>query len=114
MTLPNRLVLASQERGFDARPGQTFWHFSSGCDAGRAVRSLTKLFRDATRMKLRAVGIGPAYEDLPWLRAVDHAVLLGGQQANSDRPDTIRPENSTPVNALGPAGWNASILSIIS
>jgi len=107
-------VAAAKERGFDARPGQTFWHFSSGCDAGRAVRSLTKLFRDATRLKLRAIGIGPAYEDLPWLRAVDQAVLLGGPQANSDRPDTIRPENSTPVNAPGPAGWNASILNIIS
>jgi len=109
-----RFVAAAKERGFDARPGQTFWHFSSGCDAGRAVRSLTKLFRDATRLKLRAVGIGPAYEDLPWLRAVDHAVLLGGPQANSDRPDTIEPENSTPVNAPGPAGWNAAILNIIS
>ena len=109
-----RFVAAAKERGFDARPGQTFWHFSSGCDAGRAVRSLTKLFRDATRIKLRAVGIGPAFQDLPWLRAVDQAVLLGGPQANSDRPDTIRPENSTPVNAPGPAGWNASILNLIS
>ncbi len=109
-----RFVSAAKERGFDARPGQTFWHFSSGCDAGRAVRSLTKLFRDATRIKLRAVGIGPAFQDLPWLRAVDQAVLLGGPQANSDRDDTIEPEDSTPVNAPGPAGWNASILNIIS
>jgi predicted mannosyl-3-phosphoglycerate phosphatase (HAD superfamily) len=109
-----RFVAAAKERGFDARPGQTFWHFSSGCDAGRAVRSLTKLFRDATRIKLRAVGIGPAFEDLPWLRAVDQAVLLGVPQANSDPPDRVRPENGTPVNAPGPAGWNASILNIIS
>jgi hypothetical protein len=44
---------------------------------------------------------------------VDHAVLLGAPQANSDRPDTIRPESSTPVNVSGPAGWNTSILNII-
>jgi mannosyl-3-phosphoglycerate phosphatase len=108
-----RLVAAAKQRGFNARPGQTFWHFSSGCDSAKAVRSLTKLFRDATRTKLRAVGIGPAFEDLPWLRAVDHAVLLGGPQANSDRPETNWPENSTPVNAPGPAGWNTSILNMI-
>jgi len=108
-----RFVTAAKERGFNARPGQTFWHFSSGCDAARAVRLLTKLFRDATRIKLRAVGIGPAFEDLPWLRSVDHAVFLGGPSANSDHLDTIRPENGTPVNASGPAGWNTSILNIV-
>jgi mannosyl-3-phosphoglycerate phosphatase len=108
-----RFVVAAKERGFNASPGQTFWHFSSGCDAGRAVRSLTKLFREATRIKLRAVGIGPSFEDLLWLRAVDHAVLLGGPQALSEDPDVIEPENNRPLNAPGPAGWNASILNII-
>jgi mannosyl-3-phosphoglycerate phosphatase len=110
-----RFVAAAKERGFHARPGQTFWHFSSECDAARAVRLLTKLFRDATRIKLRAVGIGPAAEDLPWLRGVDHVVLLGSPQAHSEDPDTIHEiKNSSPPNAPGPAGWNASILNIIS
>src|SRR4029077_3792291 len=36
-----RFVGKAAERGFNARPGETFWHFSSGCDAARAVRSLT-------------------------------------------------------------------------
>jgi len=107
-------VAAAKERGFDVRPGQTFWHFSSGCDAGRAVRSVTKLFRDATRIKLRAVGIGPAAEDLPWLRAVDHAVLLGGSRTDSEDPDTIQHGNGTTNKTPGPTGWNASILNIIS
>jgi mannosyl-3-phosphoglycerate phosphatase len=109
-----RFVAKAAERGFNARSGQTFWHFSSGCDAARAVRSLTKLFRDATRSRLRAVGIGPATEDLPWLRAVDQAVLLGGPCADSELTDTIQPTNISPGNTLGPAGWNAAILNIIS
>jgi mannosyl-3-phosphoglycerate phosphatase len=109
-----RFVASAKERGFNALPGQTFWHFSAGCDSAKAVRLLTKLFRDATRIKLRAVGIGPAIEDLPWLRAVDHAVKLGGQRENSDRPDTMRPWNRSPVNPSGPADWNTSILNIIS
>ena len=107
-------VAAAKERGFDVRPGQTFWHFSSGCDAARAVRLVTKLFRDATRIKLRAVGIGPAAEDLPWLRAVDHAVLLGGPGTDSEDPDAIQHGNDTPNKTPGPTGWNASILNIIS
>jgi mannosyl-3-phosphoglycerate phosphatase len=108
-----RFVAAAKERGFDVRPGQTFWHFSSGCDAPRAVRWLTKLFRDATRIKLRAVGIGPAAENLPWLRGVDHALLLGGPHLNSEDPDPIQPRHSIHEIASGPAGWNASILNII-
>ena len=109
-----RFVAAAKERGFDARPGQTFWHFSSGCDSARAVRSLTKLFRDATRIKLRAVGIGPAAEGLPWLRAVDQPVLLGTSEGRFEHPDSIQSMNGTPDNSPGPAGWNASILNIIS
>jgi mannosyl-3-phosphoglycerate phosphatase len=109
-----RFVATARERGFNARPGQTFWHFSSGCDAARAVRSLTKLFRDATRIKLRAVGIGSATEDLPWLRAVDHAVLLPGSDVASEHCDTIQLKNIIPADARGPSGWSTSVLNIIS
>ena len=109
-----RFVAAAKDRGFNACAGRTFWHFSSGCDAARAVRSLTKLFRDATRIKLRAVGIAPAAEDPPWLRAVDQAELLGATEADYDLPETIPPINRSSDNASGPAGWNTSILNIIS
>ncbi len=109
-----RFVAAAKERGFTARPGQPFWHFSSGCDAARAVRSLTKLFRDATRIKLRAVGIGSAPEDLPWLSAVDQTVLLSGPDAASEHLDPTQLKNIIPGEARGPSGWSASILNIIS
>jgi mannosyl-3-phosphoglycerate phosphatase len=109
-----RFVAAAKERGFTARPGETFWHFSSGCDSARAVRSLTKLFRDATRTKMRSVGIGPAADDLPWLRAVDHAVLLGGAEADSKNKNKIHSTDSSHDIASGTAGWNSSILNIIS
>jgi mannosyl-3-phosphoglycerate phosphatase len=109
-----RFVAAARERGFNARPGQPFWHFSSGCDAARAVRLLTKLFRDATRTKLRAVGIGSATEDLPWLSAVDHAVLLPGPDVAPEHPDTLPLKDFIPSDTRGPSGWNTSVLNIIS
>jgi mannosyl-3-phosphoglycerate phosphatase len=109
-----RFVATAKERGFDARPGQTFWHFSADCDSARAVRSLTKLFRDATRTKLRSVGIGLTSEDLPWLRAVDQVVLLGTPKADSKDDDAIQSDEAAIENAVGPAGWNTSVLDIIS
>jgi hypothetical protein len=72
------------------------------------------VFRDATRTRLRAVGIGPATEDLPGLSAVDQVVLLGGPGADSEHPDTIQAPNNSPGDTLGPAGWSAAILNIIS
>jgi mannosyl-3-phosphoglycerate phosphatase family protein len=108
-------VAAASRRGFTVRPGKTFWHFSSGCDAARAVRSLTQLFRDATRIRLRAVGIGSGKEDLSWLSAVDRAILLpSGPDVESAGLDTGLSKRITLGDAPGPAGWNTSILNIIS
>jgi mannosyl-3-phosphoglycerate phosphatase len=108
-----RFVATAKERGFDARPGKTFWHFSAGCDGARAVRTLTKLFRDATRIKLRSVGVAPAGEDLPWLRGVDQKVLLGGD-TNFEHSESMETTNNSSGKGSGPAAWNDSILNIIS
>ena len=109
-----RFIATAKERGFQTRLGQRFWHFSSGCDSARAVRSLTKLFRDATRIKLRAVGIGPASEELPWLRAVDHAVSLGAPESVRKHGEAPPPEDAAPTPVSGPSGWSSFILNIIS
>jgi mannosyl-3-phosphoglycerate phosphatase len=109
-----RFIAMAKQRGFQARLGQKFWHFSSGCDSARAVRSLTKLFRDATRIKLRAVGIAPASEDLPWLGAVDQAVSLGAPESASKYRDTPPSDDQAPGMVPGPAGWNRFVLDIIS
>jgi mannosyl-3-phosphoglycerate phosphatase len=108
---------AANQRGFKARHSGMFWHFSAGCDPARAVRSVTQLFREATRIKLRAIGIGGNAEDLVWLRAVDHAILLPGSKADAEPP--IAPQTSSARNILrgevaGPAGWNEFVLNIIA
>jgi mannosyl-3-phosphoglycerate phosphatase len=114
-----RFVAAAKERGFDTRRGATFWHFSAKCDAARAVRTLAQLFREATHIKLRLVGIGGDQNDLPWLRAVDHAILLPDSSEASQRLEDPR-ENPHPTKTIimgdapGAAGWNTAILNIIS
>src|SRR5450631_1763905 len=113
-----RFVEAARAKGFDARRGKTFWHFSSKCDTARALRTVAQLFRDATHIKLTLVGIGGSDLDLPWLRAVDLPVLLPGAgealpalgqtAANPGRTKTI-----VMGDASGAVGWNRAILDII-
>jgi mannosyl-3-phosphoglycerate phosphatase family protein len=114
-----RFVAAARERGFDARPGSTFWRFSSGCDTGRAVRVVAQLFRQATRLKLRLIGIGAGNEDLPWLQAMDQAILLSGSQRSEETTSDatqIRPQarKVTKIESTGAAGWAQAIFNIIS
>jgi mannosyl-3-phosphoglycerate phosphatase len=113
-----RFVDAARERGFDTRRGPTFWHLSAQCDAARAVRSLAQLFREATHIKLRLVGIGGGQVDLPWLRAVDHAILLPDSRELAE-PSSQPLENPGRTRTIvigdapGAVGWNKAILNII-
>jgi mannosyl-3-phosphoglycerate phosphatase len=114
-----RFVEAARARGFHTRRGSTFWHLSAGCDTARAVRTLTQLFREAAHIKLRLVGIGGSQEDLPWLRAVDHAVFLPNSREvakTSQRPEESPSRTKAIVvgDAPGATGWNRAILDIIS
>ena len=111
-----RFVEAANQRGFKARQSGTFWYFSAGCDPARAVRSVTQLFREATRIKLRSVGIGGSADDLTWLRAVDHAILLPEAKAGPESSTSAQSRDARKIaqgDAPGPEGWNAAILNII-
>jgi mannosyl-3-phosphoglycerate phosphatase len=113
-----RFVETARARGFDTRRGPAFWHLSAKCDAARAVRSLAQLFREATHIKLRLVGIGGGEGDLPWLRAMDHAVLLPdlreAAKPSEDPQETPgRTRSIVMGDAPGAAGWNKAILDII-
>jgi mannosyl-3-phosphoglycerate phosphatase len=113
-----RFVETARARGFDTRRGPTFWHLSARCDASRAVRSLAQLFREATHIKLRLVGIGGGDQDLPWLRAVDHAVLLPDSREAAGPSEDLRetPSRTGTIvvgDSPGATGWNKAILNII-
>jgi mannosyl-3-phosphoglycerate phosphatase family protein len=114
-----RFVEAARAHGFDVRRGSAFWHLSSKCDPARAVRTLARLFREATHIKLRLVGIGGGQEDLSWLQAVDQAILLP-ESREAAEPSEHPQENPGRTRAIvmgdkpGPAGWNSAILNMIS
>ena len=113
-----RFVEAARACGFDTRRGPTFWHLSAKCDAARAVRTLAQLFREATHIKLRLVGIGGGDQDLPWLRAVDQAILLPDshetvQPSEPSREAHGRTRTIVMGETPGAVGWNRAILNII-
>jgi mannosyl-3-phosphoglycerate phosphatase family protein len=105
---------AAEEAGYQARKGHPFWHFSAGCDPARAVRTVTKLFRDTMRTKLRSVGISADPDDAPWLRAMDQAILLPERSAPLESAKASAPKGVSRGAAPGPAGWNEAIMNIIS
>jgi mannosyl-3-phosphoglycerate phosphatase len=113
-----RFVEAARRRGFDTRRGPTFWRLSAGCNVLRAVRAVAQLFREDRHIKLRLVGIGGGDEDLPWLRAMDDAVLLKSPH-NTAKPSTPpsggqdRTRSIVIVDSPGPSGWNRAIQKII-
>jgi mannosyl-3-phosphoglycerate phosphatase len=109
-----RFIEAARQKGFSARREGTFWHFSSGCDPARAVRTLTGLFREAAHIKLRAVGIGAGPGDTGWLQAVDHAFLLPGKKADPEDAAGKQARNIVLAEKPGPAGWSETIFNIIS
>jgi mannosyl-3-phosphoglycerate phosphatase len=109
-----RFVAEASRRGCTTRRGNLFWHLSCGSDESRAVRMLAKLFREATRSRLRTVGVSSATEDCSWLSAVHSAILLPAAGGVSAHPSSNQLSGMAEASAPGPAGWNQSILRIIS
>ncbi len=113
-----RFVAAARDRGFEGRPGSTFWHFSAGCDTARAVRAVAQLFRQATRLKLHLAGIGAVDDDLPWLRVMDQAILLSNSRKHSEMTGKAhkvqgQARKITSIDSPGGAGWAQAIFNII-
>jgi predicted mannosyl-3-phosphoglycerate phosphatase (HAD superfamily) len=108
-----RFIERAKERGFRARPGKTFWRFSSGCNPAIAVRKLTKLIQDASPTKLHTVGVGGSKDDLDWLTSVGHPVVLPSATNPIDTGSEVHGRNIPVGEKAGPAGWNDYILNVI-
>lgn len=112
-----------------------FWHISLGCDLGRAVRELVKLYLAAApRTRLSSVGLGTRVADLPLLKAVDHPILLpapgkptkGQRNGASDTPTMASMDDpygaagmpqalprASRADVPGPPGWGRAIAELL-
>lgn len=101
---------ALQSRDLFCTHGGTFYHVRGNCDKGRAVRRLAVLYRAAWG-RIRTIGIGDSLNDQSLLEAVDQPFLvqkLDGTWEQMGIPGIMW------IDAIGPQGWNRTILTMLS
>ncbi len=96
-------------KGYKHTRGGRFHHILGGNDKGRAVKTLTEIYKTAYG-EIKTVGIGDSLNDLPMLEAVEIPVLVQKPGGEYDR--NIKLPNLLYAEGAGPVGWNLSILKL--
>jgi mannosyl-3-phosphoglycerate phosphatase family protein len=103
------LLQAIEASGLRWTQGRLF-HVMGNHDKGKAVALLSMLFERA-RGPLSIAGLGDSLNDLPFLLAVDHPVLVRredmGHDQRIDIPGLYRTQR------IGPAGWNEAVQKLL-
>jgi mannosyl-3-phosphoglycerate phosphatase len=110
-----RFVALARERGYHAKPGPTFWNFSSLPDAAEAARRLAKLFRSSAhkRHQSQIVAIGAGPEDFGMLSAADRGILLPSQDAPENSAITESARRFERAKFSGPNAWTEVVLGVL-
>ena len=93
--------------------GGRFYHVMGGCDKGRAIRELLRLYRSGGD-EVASAGLGDAENDLPFLREVDRAYVVA---SNGDDTAALALRRALPeAREVGPApaGWLEAITDFLS
>jgi len=85
-------------------------HILGQHDKGRAVRLLKTLY-ELEHGTMTTLGLGDGRNDLPMLRAVDHAVLVRHPGGLPDA--SLQLADLTTTHQPGPRGWNEAVLDFL-
>ena len=100
---------AIEESGLCWTQGR-FYHILGNHDKGKAVKILREYYEKALG-RIKTIGLGDSFNDLPLLQSVDHPVLIrkedGSYEERIKLPGLIRAEG------IGPAGWNEAVMALI-
>jgi len=95
--------------GFHWTQGR-FYHILGDNDKGKAVKILKDFYkRDYGRIK--TIGIGDSFNDLPLLRVVNYPVLIPKEDGSYEPRVKLR--NIRKANKTGPEGWNEAVVELI-
>ena len=104
-----RFLKAAEQRGLSWTQGRLY-HLMGDQDKGRAVRQLKQWYENE-RGTLITIGLGDGLNDLPFLKEMDHPVLVqkedGSYDPRVDIPGLIK------AHGIGPAGWNRAVLELL-
>lgn len=104
----------AKEQNWQIRQPEPFGELYSGNDEGKAVRYLMRLYRESLRSRVRSVGIGTCFEDFSLLNATDQSFVLALSNGRSDDKLLTKLPNTIRVDVPGAAGWNQTVLNLLS
>ncbi len=104
-----RLLQAIEASGLRWTQGRVF-HIMGNHHKGKAVTLLRALFERGMGPVIIA-GLGDSLNDLPFLLAVDHPVLVRNEDGIHDRRINIPGLYRT--QGIGPAGWNEAVQKLL-
>jgi len=98
--------------GLNLTRGGRFYHLLGQNDKGKAVRSLTRMYKQNRCTDFVTVGIGDSLNDLPMLKAVDIPVLVRQKDSTYDK-EILKKLKVQKARGVGPSGWNQAILDLV-
>lgn len=103
----------AHDRGLKISRGGRFHHLTGPNDKGQAARVLRSAFQKSGS-SLRCLGIGDSPNDLPMLVAMDVPVIVQRPGGGWDPLLLDRLPHALRAAGIGPAGWNQSVLDLLS
>lgn len=103
------LFAAIERRGLSCTRGGRFHHIFGGNDKGRAVETLTAMYR-REHGTTWTIGLGDSSNDTPFLDITDVAVVVRAVHGRSMR---LRRSGAIVTEHAGPRGWNEAILALL-
>jgi mannosyl-3-phosphoglycerate phosphatase len=98
--------------GLNLTKGGRFYHLMGQNDKGKAVRLLTKMYKQNWNTDILTVGIGDSLNDLPMLKAVDLPVLVRQKDSSYDK-EILKRLKVQKARGIGPSGWNEAISGLL-
>jgi mannosyl-3-phosphoglycerate phosphatase len=98
--------------GLNLTKGGRFYHLLGQNDKGKAVRLLTKMYKQNWNTGFVTIGIGDSLNDLPMLKAVDIPVLVK-QENNTYDKEILKRLKVQKARGIGPSGWNRAVLDLV-
>ncbi len=87
-----------------------FYHILGDNDKGKAVKIL-KGFYEKVYGKIKTMGLGDRFNDLPLLKEVNYPVLVQNEDGSYDT--RINLPNIIKADGIGPDGWNKTVREFI-
>jgi mannosyl-3-phosphoglycerate phosphatase len=101
-----------KKSGLKLTKGGRFFHLLGQNDKGKAVRLLSRIYKQNWNTELLTVGIGDSVNDLPMLRAVNIPVLVKQKNSIYDK-EILKRLKVQKAKGIGPLGWNQAVLDLI-